>query len=118
MREFIESLSKDVQSLITLFLLLALALLHFISPPTVDMKPIFGADKIAHCLIFFLVTSWSCFVYSGNKLRRFAFFLILYGLSLEVIQMTMILDRNFEWMDWVSDVTGILLALFAFSKRL
>jgi len=118
MRDFIESLPKYTQSLITLLLLLGVALLHFITPPTLAIKPVFGADKIAHCLIFFLVTSWSCIVYSGNRIRQFAVFLILYGLGLELIQMTLIPYRSFEWMDWVSDVSGILLGLFTFTKRL
>ena len=118
MRELIESLPKYSQSLITLLLLLVVALLHFITPPTLAIKPVFGVDKIAHCLIFFLVTSWSCIVYSGNRIRQFAVFLILYGLGLELIQMTLIPYRSFEWMDWVSDVSGILLGLFTFTKRL
>jgi len=118
MRDFIESLPKYSRSLITLFLLLCIALLHFITPGTLATKPVFGADKIAHCLIFFLVSSWFCFVYSRNKIRKFAVFLILYGLGLELIQMILIPYRSFEWMDWVSDVSGILLGLFTFTKRL
>ena len=118
MRQLIELMPESLQSLITFLLLLAVAFLHFISPPTLAITPVFGADKIAHCLVFFSVTSWSCVVYSRNRIRQFAFFLILYGLSLELMQMTMIPDRNFEWMDWISDISGILLGLFTFSKRL
>ena len=118
MRQLIESLPESLQSLITLLLLLGVAFLHFISPPTLAITPVFGADKIAHCLIFFSVTSWSCVVYSRNRIRQFAFFLILYGLSLELMQMTIIPDRNFEWMDWFSDISGIHLGLFTISKRL
>jgi len=118
MRQLIESLPESLRSLITFLLLLAVAFLHFISPPTLAVTPVFGADKIAHCLIFFSVTSWSCVAYSRKKIGQFAFFLIFYGLSLELIQMTMITDRNFEWMDWIADISGILLGLFTFSKRL
>ena len=118
MRELIESLPEILQSVITLFLLLAVASFHFISPPTLALTPVFGADKIAHCVIFFSVTSWCCVVYRGKRIRQFVIFLIFYGLSLELIQMTLILDRNFEWMDWISDISGILLGLFTFSKRL
>ena len=118
MRQLIESLPESLQSLITLLLLLGVAFLHFISPPTLAITPVFGADKIAHCLIFFLVTSWSCIVYSGNRIQQFAVFLILYGLGLELIQMTLIPYRSFEWMDWLFDVLGILLGLFTFTKRL
>ncbi len=118
MRQLIESLPESLKSLITLLLLLGVAFLHFISPPTLAITLVFGADKIAHCLIFFLVTSWSCIVYSGNRIWRFAIFLILYGLGLELIQMTLIPYRSFEWMDWFSDISGILLGLFTFSKRL
>ena len=118
MREFIESLSRSTQHFITVILLLFIAFLHFTSLPSADIKPIIGADKIVHLLIFFSISSWSCLVFSGNRIRQFAIFLILYGLFLELTQMMLITDRYFEWMDWFFDVLGILLGLFTFTKRL
>jgi len=116
-RLLLELLPKSLQSLITRLLLLVVAFL-FLSPISVETKLFIGADKIAHFLIFFLITSWSCIVYSGRKIRQFAFLLVLYGLILEVMQMSLISGRNFEWMDWFFDVLGILLGLFTFTKRL
>ena len=113
----LELAPKSLQSLITRLLLLAVAFL-LLSPIPAGTKLFFGADKIAHFTIFFLITVWSCIVYSGKKIRQFAFLLVFYGLILEVMQMKLIPGRNFEWLDWVSDVSGILLALFTFSKRL
>ena len=118
MRNFLlKLLPKSPQSWITRLLLLVVAFL-LLSPLSTETKLFFGADKVAHFLIFFSVTSWSCVVYSGKKIRQFAYFLIFYGLSLELMQMTIIPDRNFEWLDWISDISGILLGLFTFSKRL
>ena len=113
----LELLPKSPQSWVTRLLLLVVGFL-LLSPIPSETKLFFGADKIAHCLIFFSVTSWSCLVYSGKKITQFAFLLVFYGLILEVMQMTLIPSRNFEWMDWVSDILGILLGLFTFSKRL
>ena len=118
MREFIESLPRSTQHFITVFLLFFVAFLHFTNLPSAEIKPIFGIDKIAHLVIFFTISSWSCLVFSGNRIRQFAIFLILYGLFLELTQMTLITDRYFEWMDWFFDVLGILLGLFTFTKRL
>ena len=118
MRRFIGSLSRPTQHFITVNLLLFVAFLHFTSLPSAEIKPIIGADKIAHLLIFFTIAAWSCFVFSGNRIRQFAIFLVLYGLFLELTQMMLITDRYFEWMDWFFDVLGILLGLFTFTKRL
>ena len=118
MRGFIESLSRPKQYFITVVLLLFVAFLHLTNLPSSEIKPIFGADKIAHLFIFFTISSWSCLVFSGNRIRQFAIFLIVYGLFLELTQMMLITDRYFEWMDWFFDVLGILLGLFTFSKRL
>ena len=118
MRNFLlKLLPKSPQSWVTRLLLLVVAFL-LLSPLSTETKLFFGADKVAHFLIFFSVTSWSCVVYSGNKIRQFALLLILYGLILEVMQMTLIPGRNFECMDCISDILGIFLGLFTFSKRL
>ena len=116
-RLLLELLPKSLQSLITRLLLLVVAFL-FLTPIQAETKLFFGADKIAHLLIFFLITSWSCIVYSRKKIRQFAFLLVFYGLILEVMQMSLIPGRNFEWMDWFFNIIGILLGLFTFSKRL
>jgi len=118
MRETIQLLPKSVQYVLTFLFLLVVAILHFINPPAIEIKTVFGIDKIIHLLIFFFVASWSCLVFSGKRIRQFGVFLITYGFCLELAQMMFVTGRYFEWMDWVFDVAGILLGLFAFSKRL
>ena len=111
-------LTKPTQYLFTFFLLLLTATMHFIKPPSIEVTSIFGMDKFLHFLMFFSLSLWSCFVFSKEEIKLFLFFLILYGLMLELIQMAFFPLRSFEWMDWLFDALGVLVGFFTFSKKL
>jgi len=114
----IRSLAKPTQYLFTFFLLLLTAIMHFIKPPSIEVTSIFGIDKVLHFLMFFSLSLWSCFVFSKERIKLFLFFLIFYGLMLELIQMAFFPLRSFEWMDWLFDSLGVLVGFFTFTKKL
>ncbi|MDG2297299.1 MAG: VanZ family protein [Gammaproteobacteria bacterium] len=114
----IRFLSRPTQYLLTFFLLLLTATLHFINPPPIEVSPIFGIDKFLHFLMFFSLSLWSCFVFSRERIKLFIIFLILYGLMLELMQMAFFPLRSFEWMDWLFDALGVLVGFFTFTKKL
>ena len=80
--------------------------LHFMQPPSIDVGlPLF--DKLLHFLMFFFTMMW--FMYITKKWLVSAFSLIILGLMLEWIQMNYIINRSFDWFDWIADGAGILI---------
>jgi len=88
------------------FLILTLLIfLHFMQPPTIDLS-VTPIDKLAHFLMFFFTMMW--FMYITKKWLVAAVSLMLLGLILEWIQNS-IINRSFDWFDWIADGTGIVL---------
>ena len=86
--------------------LVFLIYLHFMQPPAVDIN-INQIDKLAHLLIFFFTMMW--FMYITKKWLLAAVTLVLLGLILEWIQMNFIINRSFDWLDWIADGIGIVI---------
>ncbi len=90
------------------FLILSLvSYLHFMQPPSLDVISFTQVDKLAHFLMFFFTMMW--FMYVSKKWLVSAVFLLLLALVLEWIQMNYIINRSFDWFDWIADGTGIVL---------
>ena len=89
------------------FLILVLLIyLHFMQPPSIDIS-LTLVDKLAHFLMFFFTMMW--FMYITKKWLVAGVSLILFSLILEWIQMNYIINRSFEWLDWIADGVGIVL---------
>jgi len=90
------------------FLILSLlSYLHFMQPPSLDVISFTLADKLAHFLMFFFTMMW--FMYVSKKWLVSAVALLLLALALEWIQMNYIINRSFDWFDWIADGIGIVL---------
>ena len=90
------------------FLILSLvSYLHFMQPPSLDVISFTLLDKLAHFLMFFFTMMW--FMYVSKKWLVTAVSLLLLALVLEWIQMNYIINRSFDWFDWIADVIGIVL---------
>ena len=90
------------------FLILSLlSYLHFMQPPSLDVISFTMADKLAHFLMFFFTMMW--FMYVSKKWLVSAVSLLLLALVLEWIQMNYIINRSFDWFDWIADGIGIVL---------
>ena len=90
------------------FLILSLlSYLHFMQPPSLDVISFTLADKLAHFFMFFFTMMW--FMYVSKKWLVTAVSLIFLALVLEWIQMNYIINRSFDWFDWIADVIGIVL---------
>ena len=90
------------------FLILSLvSYLHFMQPPSLDVISFAMVDKLAHFLMFFFTMMW--FMYVSKKWLVSAVSLLLLALVLEWIQMNYIINRSFDWFDWVADGIGIVL---------
>ena len=92
------------------FLILSLvSYLHFMQPPSLDVISFTLLDKLAHFLMFFFTMMW--FMYVSKKWLVTAVSLLLLALVLELIQMNYIINRSFDWFDWIADGIGIVLCL-------
>lgn len=90
------------------FLILSLvSYLHFMQPPSLDVISFTLVDKLAHFLMFFFTMMW--FMYVSKKWLVTAVSLLLLALVLEWIQMNYIINRSFDWFDWIADGIGIVL---------
>ena len=90
------------------FLILSLvSYLHFMQPPSLDVISFTQVDKLAHFLMFFFTMMW--FMYVSKKWLVSAVSLLLLALVLELIQMNYIINRSFDWFDWIADGIGIVL---------
>ena len=89
------------------FLILSLlSYLHFMQPPSLDIISFAQVDKLAHFLMFFFTMMW--FMYVSKKWLVTAVSLLLLALVLELIQMNYIINRSFDWFDWIADGIGIV----------
>ena len=94
------------------FLILVLLIyLHFMQPPSIDIS-LTLVDKLAHFLMFFFTMMW--FMYITRKWLVAAVSLLLLALMLEWIQMNYIINRSFDWFDWIADGIGIVLCFLIF----
>ena len=90
------------------FLILSLvSYLHFMQPPSLDVISFTQVDKLAHFLMFFI--TMMLFMYVSKKWLVSAVSLLLLALVLEWIQMNYIINRSFDWFDWIADGIGIVL---------
>ena len=90
------------------FLILSLlSYLHFMQPPSLNLISFTLADKLAHFFMFFFTMMW--FMYVSKKWLVTAVSLIFLALVLELIQMNYIINRSFDWFDWIADGIGIVL---------
>ena len=92
------------------FLILSLlSYLHFMQPPSLNVISFALVDKLAHFFMFFFTMMW--FMYVSKKWLVTAVSLIFLALVLELIQMNYIINRSFDWFDWIADGIGIVLCL-------
>lgn len=90
--------------------------------PDFSLWDFLGVDKIVHAFLYGIFT-WLLlifFTHADNPVS-YKFFLSLfigaaYGGVLELYQHYLLPDRSGDWMDFIADVTGCILALFFFRK--
>jgi VanZ family protein len=88
--------------------------------PQVELPPGIPWDKLAHFLLYGLLATHICRLFSGRQLSlRTGLIAIgsvsLFGLSDELHQLTNP-ARSFEWLDWVADALGALVAVYVYQR--
>lgn len=108
---------------IALFWAIVIAALHAIPGQDlvfIQLDDLFQLDKFFHLGVFAI---GACLLLRALKQQyakhafRYTFIVYaLYGVLLELIQGVCFEGRHADLLDWVADVTGVLLALFLYQK--
>ena len=78
-------------------------------------------DKIVHTSIYMILAVLTYYGWSmqngfnslhQNPLVKIIILLSLYGLTIEVMQETLTMDRHFEWLDELANATGSVIGAF------
>lgn len=89
--------------------------------PKISFLAFQGADKIVHAVFYFnlmILMSWGFrkqhyfFKLQSSYLRIPFLFCIAWGGLMELLQLTIFTYRSAEWLDFIANTTGALLALF------
>lgn len=107
---------------IAVVLTIVIAYLSLGKPVDIGMDLSFeNIDKVKHFMAYFVLTFSWMMVLNNRKLlaknkRTLLLFLFLYGLLLEVLQMTMTTYRQGDVLDLIANLSGILFCYLIFQK--
>ena len=107
-------LSPAVQRQIGYLLLFIVFVASALPPGPATSISIEGADKLLHCVAYFVLSAWFAFVMPARKYLLLATWLFLFGVLIEV--MHYFLPYRFASIgDLVANVAGIVLGLVTIS---
>jgi VanZ family protein len=92
-------------------LLFALIVYACLRPPGGMTPWLPRLDKLQHAGALFVLSFWCLAVVERRAYLRVTLVMIAVGAGIEVAQGLMALGRSAEWLDFLADVVGILLAL-------
>jgi len=78
------------------------------------------ADKLAHAFVYFILTVVWYYAFSKGITSTFlknkaimasAIFAIVYGICVEIMQETLVTNRQGDWQDVIANVTGTIFAI-------
>ncbi len=76
-------------------------------------------DKWVHIGLFAVLNFLTCWAFAINSKQTIIIVLAiaaLYGISVEFIQDQFVLNRSFDWGDWLADIAGSILGLFVWKQ--
>src|SRR6202008_4375945 len=73
-------------------------------------------DKFNHFIAYFVLTVMAAGVAETSALRRICAYVFLLGLTLEIAQGTLTTDRSADWLDLLSNATGIIAAWWLMAR--
>ena len=89
-------------------LILALSLV-----PAEDAPTVFADDKLNHILAFFTLSLMARLLWPRARLAVLFVLLVIFGGGIELLQLSMGLGRDADWMDFAADIVAIVLGMLA-----
>lgn len=110
--------------LLAIFYTCAITVLFFIPGPDLPKINFSAADKILHCLIYFiLINFWLSYFYINKDFRFDAnlilillLSILLYGIIIEILQGLFTVSRSADIFDVAANLIGSLLGIFFFKS--
>ena len=95
-----------------LFWLLLGIILAISIMPAGDAPIVFANDKLNHGLAFFTLSLMARLLWSRTHAAILFVLLMVFGGGIELLQLSMGLGRDADWMDFGADVVAILLGIW------
>jgi hypothetical protein len=96
-----------------LFWLLLGIILAISLMPAGDAPMVFAYDKLNHGLAFFTLSLMARLLWPRTNAVILFVLLMIFGGGIEVLQFSMGLGRDADWMDFAADIVAILLGISA-----
>lgn len=102
----------------------AITVLFFIPSPDLPNIHFSAADKIVHCLIYFILMNlWLAYFYikmdsqfDTKRIQILLLSLLLYGIIVEILQGQLTVSRSADIFDVCANLIGSLLGIFFFKQ--
>jgi len=92
--------------------------------PKFDWTNIIAFDKLGHAVFYCILALWVHYGFFrlGQRYRRVeywtAMLCVAFGIAMELLQGMMRAGRQFEYLDIVADIIGVLIAFWIYSRYL
>ena len=96
-----------------LFWLLLGIILAISLMPAADAPTVFAYDKLNHGLAFFTLSLMARLLWPRTNAAFLLVLLMVFGGGIELLQFSMGLGRDADWMDFAADIVAIVLGLLA-----
>jgi VanZ family protein len=108
---------KKQRSAIPIIYFICITILFFLPGsafPKSNWFSTINLDKWIHIALFLGMSFLCCWGFSIARKKHFIwllFFVLIYGLTVEIIQEKLIKNRSFDLLDWVADLIGCALGI-------
>ena len=96
-----------------LFWLLLGIILAISIMPAAEAPTVFAYDKLNHGLAFFTLSLMARLLWARTNAALLFVLLMVFGGGIELLQWSMGLGRDADWMDFAADIVAILLGILA-----
>tara|TARA_R110001606_G_scaffold342785_1_gene491344 strand:+ start:2572 stop:2934 length:363 start_codon:yes stop_codon:yes gene_type:complete len=104
----------NAQKILRILFWLLLGIILAISiMPAGDAPTVFANDKFNHGLAFFTLSLMARLLWTRTHAAILFLLLMVFGGGIELLQLSMGLGRDADWMDFAADVAAIVLGILA-----
>jgi len=116
---YILSIRQSVRVFFVFIYVGFIAALSLLPPQDLPQVPMFrGADKLIHCMMYFIFSVLSCWTLKTELKYSRLFFIIVgtigWGILMEYLQLDMHMGRSFSWYDELANSIGVTFGILIY----
>lgn len=116
---YILSIRQSVRVFLVFIYLGFIAALSLLPPQDLPDVPMFrGADKLIHCMMYFIFSVLLCWTLKTELKYSRLFFIIVgtigWGILMEYLQLDMHMGRSFSWYDELANSIGVIFGILIY----